>query len=250
MRAKKKFGQNFLQDHSVIERIINNFRPKSDDIIYEIGPGHAALTDHLVEYTNHLNLVEIDNDLVHLLQAKFADKDNVTLHHIDALTLKLENKDTRIIGNLPYNISTPLLINFLYQADKIKDMLFMLQKEVVKRICAEVGTKAFGRLSVMLQHSFHCEELFIVKPEAFIPKPKVDSQIVRLSKKKNPLKVDLTQLELVVKQAFGQRRKTLKNNLKPLIDEAELIQIGIDPKLRPEAITVDEYVRITNHLKC
>ena len=248
MRAKKKFGQNFLQDQSVIERIINAFHPKADDIVFEIGPGHAALTDHLVNYCNHLNLVEIDNDLVHLLNQKFSNSNTVTIHHIDALTLKLISKNTRIIGNLPYNISTPLLINFLYQAEFINDMIFMLQKEVVKRICASVGTKAYGRLTVMLQHSFDCEELFVVKPEAFIPRPKVDSQIIRLTKKKNPLAVDLTQLEAVVKQAFGQRRKTIKNNLKSLISEQELLGLEIDPKSRAETLDVNQFVNITNYL--
>lgn len=246
LKAKKKFGQNFLQDQSVIERIINAFNPQKMDTVYEIGPGHAALTEHLVNYTDDLNLIEIDNDLVPRLQVKFDMKPNVTIHHQDALEWKIPNTNTRIIGNLPYNISTPLLISFLYQADKIKDMVFMLQKEVVKRICAPAGVKAYGRLSVMLQYAFECEELFVVPPEAFEPRPKVDSQIIRLITRKNPPKVDLKALEALVKQSFAQRRKTIKNNLKKIITEQQLIEAGIDPKARPETLRVDDYVNLTN----
>lgn len=249
LHAKKKFGQNFLHDQSVIERIINAFNPQKQDEVFEIGPGHAALTEHLVNYTDNLNLVEIDNDLIPRLQIKFDRKNNVSIHHLDALLLKLENENTRIIGNLPYNISTPLLISFLYQANKISDMVFMLQKEVVKRICAPAGVKAYGRLSVMLQYAFECEELFIVPPEAFDPRPKIDSQIIRLTTRKNPPKVELPALEALVKQAFGQRRKTIKNNLKKIVTEQQLIDLDIDPKARPETLTVQDYVNITNSLQ-
>ncbi len=246
LRAKKKFGQNFLQDQSVIERIINAFNPQKTDTVYEIGPGHAALTEHLVEYTNNLHLIEIDNDLVPRLQVKFDMKSNVTIHHQDALEWKIPNSNIRIIGNLPYNISTPLLIRFLYQSGKIKDMVFMLQKEVVKRICAPAGIKAYGRLSVMLQYAFECEELFIVPPEAFYPRPKVDSQIIKLTTRDNPPQVDLVAMEALVKLAFGQRRKTIKNNLKKIITEQQLIDVGIDPKTRPETLSVEDYINLTN----
>ena len=248
IRAKKKFGQNFLQDQAVIERIINAFNPQKNDIVYEIGPGQAALTEHLAQYTNNLNLIEIDNDLIPILQIKFGQNDNVTIHHQDALLLEIPNNNTRIIGNLPYNISTPLLIRFLYQASQIKDMLFMLQKEVVKRICAPAGIKAYGRLSVMLQYAFECEELFIVPPEAFNPRPKIDSQIIRLITRKNPSKVELPALEALVKQAFAQRRKTIKNNLKNIMSEQQLISLDIDPKARPETLSVEQYITITNAL--
>lgn len=246
LKAKKKFGQNFLQDQSVIERIINAFNPQKNDTVYEIGPGHAALTEHLVEYTDNLNLIEIDNDLIPRLQVKFDMKSNVTIHHQDALEWTVPSANTRIIGNLPYNISTPLLISFLYQADKINDMVFMLQKEVVKRICAPAGVKAYGRLSVMLQYAFECEELFVVPPEAFDPRPKIDSQIIKLTTKSNPPKVDLVAMEALVKQSFGQRRKTIKNNLKKIISEELLIETGIDPKARPETLSVEDYVNLTN----
>lgn len=246
IRAKKKFGQNFLQDQSVIERIINAFNPQRHDEIYEIGPGQAALTEHLVEYSDDLHLIEIDNDLVPKLHGKFDNNTNVTIHHQDALLWKIENENTRIIGNLPYNISTPLLISFLYQASHIKDMVFMLQKEVVKRICAPVGIKAYGRLSVMLQYAFDCEELFIVPPEAFIPRPKIDSQIIRLTTKANPQQVDLQAMEALVKQSFGQRRKTIKNNLKKIVSEQQLLDLNIDPKARPETLSVEDYVKLTN----
>ena len=237
-----------MQDQSIIERIINAFNPQRNQEIYEIGPGQAALTEHLVGYADDLHLIEIDNDLVPKLHEKFKDKSNVTIHHQDALLWKIENKSTRIIGNLPYNISTPLLISFLYQASQIKDMVFMLQKEVVTRICAPVGIKAYGRLSVMLQYAFDCEELFVVPPEAFIPRPKVDSQIIRLTTKANPQQVDLKAMEALVKQSFGQRRKTIKNNLKDVITEQQLTDLGIDPKARPETLSVDDYVNLTNQL--
>jgi len=246
LKAKKKFGQNFLQDQSVIERIVNAFNPQKNDTIFEIGPGHAALTEHLAEYTDNLNLIEIDNDLVPRLQFKFDGKKNVTIHHQDALEWKVPNVKTRIIGNLPYNISTPLLISFLYQADKISDMVFMLQKEVVKRICAPAGVKAYGRLSVMLQYAFICEELFVVPPEAFDPRPKVDSQIIKLTTRPNPANVDLVAMEALVKLSFGQRRKTIKNNLKKIISEQQIIDLNIDPKARPETLTVKDYVNLTN----
>jgi 16S rRNA (adenine1518-N6/adenine1519-N6)-dimethyltransferase len=249
IRAKKKFGQNFLQDQSVIERIINAFNPQKGDEIFEIGPGHAALSEHLVEYTDDLNLVEIDNDLVPILRNKFNDNTNVTIHHQDALLLKFKNQNTRVIGNLPYNISTPLLISFLYQSQQIKDMVFMLQKEVVKRICAPVGIKVYGRLSVMLQYAFHCEELFIVPPEAFNPRPKVDSQIIKLTTRKNPAKVNLPALESLVKQSFAQRRKTIKNNLKKIVDEQQLLALNIDPKARAETLTVEQYVNLANNIE-
>lgn len=249
LRAKKKFGQNFLQDQSVIERIVNAFNPQKTDTVYEIGPGHAALTEHLVEYTDDLNLIEIDNDLVPRLQVKFDGKKNVTIHHQDALEWKVPNAKTRIIGNLPYNISTPLLISFLYQASKISDMVFMLQKEVVKRICAPAGVKAYGRLSVMLQYAFDCEELFVVPPEAFDPRPKVDSQIIRLTTKNNPPEVNLEKLEELVKQSFAQRRKTIKNNLKNVASEQQLLDVGIEPKARAETLTVEQFVALTNYLE-
>ena len=248
LRAKKKFGQNFLHDNSVIERIINHFKPQKEDVVYEIGPGHAAITEHLVQYCQTVNVVEIDNDLVPLLQSKFKNQANLTILHQDVLTLELPAGNNRIIGNLPYNISTPLLIRFLYQADKISDMLFMLQKEVVKRICAPVGVKAYGRLSVMLQYAFECEELFIVSPLAFNPQPKVDSQIIHLVKKQNPPQVNLPKLEALVKQAFAQRRKTIKNNLKGICTEQQLLQLNINPQARPETLSVTDYVKISNYL--
>ncbi len=248
IRAKKKFGQNFLHDNAVIERIIQSFNPKSDEVIYEIGPGHGALSKELVNYCQQLNVIEIDQDIIPILKATFALTQNITIHHQDALSWKIPQGKNRIIGNLPYNISTPLLIRFLYQSHHIKDMLFMLQKEVVKRICAPPGIKAYGRLSVMLQYAFECEELFIVPPQAFNPQPKVDSQIIRLKTRSKLPKVNLQHLEKVVKQAFAQRRKTIKNNLKNWLQEPELIALNIDPKARAETLSVQDYVNITNSL--
>lgn len=249
IRAKKKFGQNFLQDQNVIERIIQSFGPKPSDHIFEIGPGHGALTDQLVQASKDLNLVEIDRDLIIQLKEKYKSNPQVSLHPQDALTLKLEKPNTRIIGNLPYNISTPLLINFLYQKENIKDMLFMLQKEVVKRICAPCGVKAYGRLSVMMQYGFECEELFVVKPEAFIPAPKVDSQIIRLTKRSTCDLVDLPKFEETVKRSFAQRRKTIKNNLKKHISDEQLESLNINPQARAETLSVRDYVQLSHNIK-
>lgn len=248
IRAKKKFGQNFLQDSSVIERIITAFHPQKKDTVYEIGPGQAALSELLAGMVSRLNLIEIDTDLLPALNDRFEQTDSVQVINQDALTLKLPDGENRIIGNLPYNISTPLLIHFLYQAHNITDMLFMLQKEVVKRICASPGNKTYGRLSVMLQYSFECEELFVVKPESFIPRPKVDSQIIRMTRKSEIPSVDVQALEQVVKQSFSQRRKTIKNNLKGILTEAEFDKLDIDWKLRPEILTIEQYISITNYI--
>lgn len=249
VKAKKRFGQNFLHDDYVIERIINSFAARPDDLVYEIGPGQGALTQYLIKQTQNLNVIEVDKDMITILKQKFKDNENIQIHQLDALKLVLPTQNCRIIGNLPYNISSPILINFLYQTESISDMLFMLQKEVVKRICSPSGQKSFGRLSVMMQYGFECEALFDVKPESFDPVPKVDSQIIRLTKRTNPPTVDLPTLEKTVKQSFAQKRKTIKNNLKKVFTEAQLLEINIDPKARPEALSVDDFVAIANHIQ-
>ncbi len=253
MKAKKRFGQNFLHDPNIIGKIIHAANPKADDLFYEIGPGHGAITEELVDRVAALHLVELDSDLIPELEQKFGRQPHVEIHHEDALTLALpepaDSRKARVIGNLPYNVSTPLLIHLLQQADRIEDMLFMLQKEVVRRIAAQPGGKDYGRLSVMLQHRLETQPLFVVKPSSFHPVPKVDSQIIRLVPRENPPAVDFATLERVVKQAFSQRRKTLKNNLKGLFSAEQLQRMGLDPQQRPETVSVDQYLQLANALK-
>lgn len=245
MKAKKQFGQNFLQDDVVINNIVKIINPQEQQKIIEIGPGHGAITEYIQASGADLQLIELDNDLIPVLTEKFGSCDNVTLHHMDALKLQLTDGPYQVVGNLPYNISTPILINMLYQSDQVSKMVFMLQKEVVQRICAGPGEKNYGRLSVMLQHRFDCSAHLTIKPEAFIPPPKIDSQIIQLVKKESISDVPLPALEALVKQAFQQRRKTIRNNLKKVVSVEQLEAVGIDPGQRPETITLEQYEQLT-----
>lgn len=249
MKAKKHLGQNFLKDDGVINNIVKIIGPKPKERIIEIGPGHGAITQYIHASEADLQLIELDNDLIPVLEQKFGDADNVQIHHMDALQLKLTDGPYKVVGNLPYNISTPLLISMLYQAKNISTMVFMLQKEVVQRICAPPGEKNFGRLSVMLQHQFDCTAHLVIKPEAFDPPPKIDSQIVQLTIKSEVTPVSLPALEALVKQSFQQRRKTIRNNLKKIVEVEQLEAVGIDPRQRPETVTVHQYESLTNLLE-
>ena len=249
MKAKKHLGQNFLKDDGVINNIVKIIRPKPQERIIEIGPGHGAITQYIQASEADMQLIELDNDLIPVLEQKFGAADNVQIHHMDALQLKLTDGPYKVVGNLPYNISTPLLINMLYQAKDISTMVFMLQKEVVQRICASPGEKNFGRLSVVLQHQFDCVAHLVIKPEAFDPPPKIDSQIVQLTRKKEVNDVPLPALESLVKQAFQQRRKTIRNNLKKVVSMEQLAAVGIDPKQRPETVSVTQYEELTKLLE-
>jgi 16S rRNA (adenine1518-N6/adenine1519-N6)-dimethyltransferase len=251
-KARKRFGQNFLQDQSVIDDIVAAFDPQPGQHLIEIGPGRAALTISLLQRGDQLDVIELDRDLVPLLEARLAIYPYLTIHQADALTFNFQNlqneqEKLRIIGNLPYNITTPLLFHLLDQSDCIEDMFFMLQREVVERICAQPGTKRYGRLSIMVQYRCQAELLFIVPPEAFDPIPKVESAIIYL----HPLaeriggNVDIKALGQVVTQAFSQRRKTIANTLKSLVGLKILLASGIDLEQRPETITVTQYVEIT-----
>ncbi len=244
MKAKKSLGQNFLQDDGVIHNIVKIINPKSTEKLIEIGPGHGAITRHLQSSGAALQLIELDHDLIPILQQQFDCHENVEIHHTDALKLKLEGGPFKVVGNLPYNISSPLLISMLYQSEQIEQMIFMLQKEVVQRICASPGTKLFGRLSVMLQHRFDCTAHLSIPPEAFNPRPKVDSQIIQLVTKKKPTKVDLPVLERLVKQSFAMRRKTIRNNLKQLVSIEHLEAVGIDPSQRAETISLSQFEQL------
>ena len=250
-KTKKRFGQHFLHDHSVIEKLIYEIHPKPNDAIVEIGPGLGALTFPLLERVNSLDVVEIDRDVVARLQKKNNAK--LSIHSVDALkfdlkSLQKNNQLLRIVGNLPYNISTPLIFHLLDFKSIISDMHFMLQNEVVKRITAVPGSKTYGRLSVMVQYHCKTEYLFFVGPESFDPPPKVDSAILRLSPwKKNPYKADDEKnLSQIVTQAFSMRRKTLRNNLKKIISTEQIESVGIDPSLRAENLSVEDFVKLSN----
>ncbi|MGB0662201.1 MAG: 16S rRNA (adenine(1518)-N(6)/adenine(1519)-N(6))-dimethyltransferase RsmA [Pontibacterium sp.] len=255
-KARKRFGQNFLQEPNIIRRIISAIYPKDDDHLVEIGPGLGAITEELLAARGALDAIELDRDLVPILRTKFFRYgDNFQVHEADAMkfdfaALKGDGPELRVVGNLPYNISTQLIFHLLSHSDVIADMHFMLQKEVVDRMAAGPGENNYGRLGIMTQYFCRVEPLFIVPPEAFDPIPKVDSAIVRLVPYKtlpHPAK-DLDMLKNVVRTAFNQRRKTLRNNLKPLISAEDLEQLGIDPSLRPERLDLASFVKISDFL--
>jgi 16S rRNA (adenine1518-N6/adenine1519-N6)-dimethyltransferase len=250
-RARKRFGQNFLVCRGTIAKIVDAIAPKRADRVVEIGPGLGALTEPMLERLDHLHVVEIDRDLIARLKDSHPPE-HLTVHEGDALEFDFGTlgSDLRIVGNLPYNISTPLLFHLAGYAAQVRDMHFMLQKEVVDRMVADPGTADFGRLSVMLQYRFHMERLFVVPPGAFNPAPKVDSAIVRLiPKPAAELTVrDEALLAKLVLAAFGQRRKMLRNNLREFVDEAGLAAVGIKPTARAEELGVADYVRLANAL--
>lgn len=251
-RPRKHFGQNFLQSSSTIDAILKAIRPSSSDNLIEIGPGQGALTKPLLKHVDHLTVIEIDKDLHPIIQALPGASEKLTL--IDADALKIDygqlGQDLKVVGNLPYNISTPLIIQLLHHAYHIQDMIFMLQKEVVERLVAAPGSKDFGRLSVMVQYYCQTELLFTVPPEVFYPKPKVDSAVVRLTPyEKSPYpNIDFKLLEDVVRQAFSMRRKTLANNLKKWMTAGDIESINIDPRQRPEQISIKDYVQIAKFI--
>lgn len=248
-RARKRFGQNFLHDRHWIERIVRGIDPKPGDALIEIGPGQAALTREVIALAGHENAVEIDRDLAAFLREQFTP-DELTLIEADALKLDwssvLEGKRLRIIGNLPYNISSPLLFALMAAADRVIDQHFMLQREVVDRMVAEPGSKTYGRLSVMLQYRYVMHKLFDVPPGAFVPPPKVTSSIVRMVPRaaESLEPVDMTVFSQVVALAFQQRRKTLRNALSTILDEAQIEEAGVNPAARAETLDVAAYVRL------
>lgn len=249
---RKRFGQNFLTDQRVLHDIIDAIAPSPDDLMIEIGPGQGAMTALLLQELNALHAVELDRDLVVLLQKKFRTE-KLHMHSADALqfdfsSLLAADKKLRIVGNLPYNISSPLLFHLAQFAQQVQDQHFMLQKEVVERMVATPGGKDFGRLSVMLQWRYEMELLFIVPPQAFDPPPKVESAIVRMIPIAAPSECEQRKLEQVVTKAFSQRRKVIRNCLAGMFSEAQLIDAGIDPQHRPEAVGLEQYVRLARVL--
>jgi 16S rRNA (adenine1518-N6/adenine1519-N6)-dimethyltransferase len=252
-RPRKRFGQHFLVDPGVIAAIIDAVRPASEDTIVEIGPGQGALTHSLARTAGTLHAIELDRDLAAQMRRQYAESGNVEIHEADALAFDFGalGPSLRIVGNLPYNISTPLLFHMLNFREQIIDMHFMLQKEVVDRMAAEPGSKAYGRLTIMLGCHFDVEALFDVDRTAFDPPPDVTSAVARLA----PLPAgtyeidDETRFAQLVAQAFSQRRKTIRNSLRKIVDEETLEFVGIDPGLRAEAISIDDYVRLANALE-
>jgi 16S rRNA (adenine1518-N6/adenine1519-N6)-dimethyltransferase len=252
-RPRKRFGQNFLQDPSVIDSIASAINPSEGDALVEIGPGQGALTESLVGHCARLDVIELDRDLLAGLLAAFSIYPHFKLHSADALkfdftSLVTDDKALRVVGNLPYNISTPLIFKLLENAAIIRDMHFMLQLEVVERLAASPGSKAWGRLGIMAQYQCRVEHLFDVPPEAFNPPPKVQSAIVRLTPWGNSPwpACDEDSLRRLVQAAFSQRRKTLRNNLKGLIDIARLEALGINPGARAETLELQQFIAIAN----
>lgn len=252
-RARKRFGQNFLHDQYIIDRIIQSIHPTENEHLVEIGPGRGALTRQLAATGARLDCIELDRDLAGHLNKQYKDFENVQIHQQDILKFDLQEltqqqRSLRVIGNLPYNISTPVLFHLLKSQQLIKDMTFMLQLEVVERLAAGVGDKNYGRLGLMLQYYCQVEHLFNVPASAFTPQPKVTSAIVRLTPHTEPPRQakDVSCLQIVIRTAFNQRRKTLKNSLKTMISEAVLNELALDSNLRPENLSLDDYILISD----
>jgi len=252
--ARKRFGQNFLTDKHVLDNIIDAINPNPGEAMVEIGPGLAAMTALLLKRLDHMHVVELDRDLVARLEKTFP-REKLTIHSGDALKFDFgqipvpEGRKLRVVGNLPYNISSPLLFHLAEFAHLIEDQHFMLQKEVVERMVAEPGTKAYGRLSVMLQWRYDMALLFIVPPTAFDPPPQVESAIVRMIPTRRKLACDGPTLEAVVMKAFSQRRKVIKNCVAGMFTEAQLVEAGVSPTDRPENVSLEQYVALSNLLK-
>lgn len=249
--AKKRFGQNFLTDKAIINSLIEAISPQPDDLMVEIGPGLGALTQPLLTKLNHLHVVEIDRDIIQWMQ-NFYPTDKISIHNSDVLKFDFTQigQRIRIVGNLPYNISSPILFRLLENTNQIIDMHFMLQKEVVERMVALPSTPEYGRLSVMLQYRLKMEYLITVPPEAFEPAPKVESAFVRcIPHQVLPYPAnDEALFAKVVLAAFGQRRKTLRNTLKALLDDEGFSKLNIDSQLRAENLSVSQFVAIANFL--
>ncbi len=252
-QAKKRFGQNFLHDNAIIDRIVKSIRVKSTDNIIEIGPGLGAITQQILPITGQINVIELDRDIIPKLKFNCDGLGDLNILQTDALKVDYhefaKNGPLRVVGNLPYNISTPLLFKLFEFLNDIQDMHFMLQKEVVMRMCATPGSKTYGRLSVMTQSVCEVRLLFLVPPESFTPAPKVDSAIVYLAPRKQVLDItDRALFSTIVTEAFNQRRKTLRNVWRNRISAEDLETLGIDASLRPENVSLIEFVKVANYL--
>lgn len=255
--AKKRFGQNFLIDQAVINSLINAISPQPDDLLVEIGPGLGALTRPLMHSLKCLHVVEIDRDICAFMLKDYANQfaaQSIIIHNVDALKYDFTSlgNNLRVTGNLPYNISTPILFHLLDNVASIKDMHFMLQKEVVERMVATPSTPAYGRLSVMLQYHLQMEYLITVPPDAFDPAPKVESAFVRCvpHAKMPSISMDYNVFYKIVLAAFGQRRKTIRNTLKDFLKDEDFALLDLQPQLRAENLSVKNFVDISNFYVC
>lgn len=251
-QPRKRFGQHFLTSPETIEQIVSAIAPRQGETIVEIGPGQAAITSPLAALASKLHAIEFDRDLAAALKTKYADNDHVTIHEADALKFDFSSLGTnlRIVGNLPYNISTPLLFHLLKYKSCIADAHFMLQKEVVNRMCASPGSKSYGRLTVMLGCQMEVVPLFDVPPTAFSPPPKVMSSVVRMRPIPAP-GIDVHDTDLlatIVRSAFSRRRKTLRNALRGVVEVADIEAVDIDPGVRPEQVPITDWVALANHI--
>ncbi len=261
-QAKKRFGQNFLIDQTIIQTLISAIQPQADDLMVEIGPGLGALTKPLLAHLKHLHLIEIDRDIIQWMQQHYPTE-QITIHASDVLKFDFSlfsqqapaeqtsaARKLRVVGNLPYNISSPILFHLLPHLNHIQDMHFMLQKEVVERIVAQPSSPEYGRLSVMLQYDLQMEYLVTVPGAAFDPAPKVESAFVRCVPYAQPphRANNHAQFAKVVSCAFSQRRKTLRNTLKPLLNDADFAALNLDSQLRAENLSVAQFVAISNYL--
>ena len=254
LKPRKRFGQNFLQDREIIRKIAQVIYPQKSDKLVEIGPGLGALTLELLPLVDSLDVIEFDRDIIPKLKENAAQyADILHVHQADVLqfdfaSLYLNDNKLRIVGNLPYNISSPILFHALKFISIIKDIHIMLQQEVAERIVASPGGKDYGRLSVMVQYHCRGEMLFNISPKAFFPEPKVNSSFIRLTplEKKAFLAKNFIVFETIVREAFNHRRKTIRNSLKNIISESDLELLGIDSNRRPEELSVDDFVRISN----
>lgn len=251
---RKALGQNFLQDPNIINKIVAALNIKAGETVVEIGPGRGALTELILPLADAFHLVEFDRDLVGYWQSRAQTESNLTVHEADILKFDLQTviqhqkEPIKVIGNLPYNISSPVLFHLMNYADNISSQVVMLQKEVVQRMSASPGGKDYGRLSVMLQQRYDIEYLFTVPPGAFFPPPKVESAIARLT----PLATiphpvhDHVLFQSLVKQAFSQRRKTLRNTLKGLLTSVQIESVGVNPAARAETLAVSDFAALAN----
>ena len=251
MKAKKKFGQNFLVDRYFISRIVNEVNPKEGNNILEIGPGKGAITEPILKKTNHISVVEIDPDMIKILKHKISTK-NISILAEDVLGINDEffEKFNKIIGNLPYYIATEIILKLTKIYSSSSELYFMVQKEVAERITANPSNKSFGRLSVILQYYFDTELLFELPPEAFSPQPKITSAFIRLIRKKrvSPKVINKDNFEQIVKIAFSQKRKTIKNNFKNILFEKDFLNLEISPKIRSEALAIDQFIKLENYV--
>jgi len=252
---KKRFGQHFLHDKTIIQKIIHLIHPMPNDHIVEIGPGQGALTVPLLQHLKELTVIELDRDLIPALKLRCEGKGNLMIHQGDILEFDLNiltNKPNslRIVGNLPYNISTPLIFHLLNYAHLIRDMHFMLQKEVVARLAAKPHSEHYGRLSIMMQYHCDVHALLEVPPAAFYPPPEVDSGVVRLVPHQEVIYQAKNYLHFanLVRTAFSKRRKTLRNSLKEMMSDEDWTAIQMDSRLRPEDIPVQDFLKISNHM--